>query len=424
MTEPVTEPGTGPGTGRAPLHLFEAFGVELEYMLVDRGSLAVLPVTDEVLKAVAGAYVSDVQSGELAWSNELVLHVLELKTNGPVKDLAPLPALFARDVARINGLLERLGGCLMPTAMHPWMDPLAETRLWPHEYSPVYEAFDRIFGCRGHGWSNLQSCHINLPFAGDEEFARLHAGIRLLLPLLPALAASSPVVEGRLTGLLDNRLEAYRTNSRMIPAVAGEIIPEPVYSRAAYEAEILEPAYRAVAPHDPEGVLQDEFLNARGAIARFSRGSIEIRLLDVQEHPAADVAVVALVVAALRLLAAERWAPLARQQAWPVEPLAALFRRTLAHAEETVVEEQKLVEMFGLSGEPTAGEVWRHLAEEAAAAGLLPKTLGEPLEVIFTRGTLARRIVAALGDNPSKERQERVYRELCRCLAESEPFLP
>src|SRR5690606_3311880 len=103
-----------------------------------------------------------------------------------------------------NAHLAPLGGRLMPSAMHPWMDPLTQTRLWPHENSPVYEAFNRIFGCQGHGWSNLQSMHINLPFEGDEEFGRLHAGIRLILPILPALAASSPFVEGRATGLMDN----------------------------------------------------------------------------------------------------------------------------------------------------------------------------------------------------------------------------
>ncbi|NJL28684.1 MAG: glutamate--cysteine ligase, partial [Thermoanaerobaculia bacterium] len=177
-------------SGSGPWHLFEVVGVELEYMIVDRETLAVRPVADEVLRAVAGEIVSDVETGELAWSNELVLHVIELKTNGPAPRLAGLEAFFERDVRRINELLAPLGGRLMPTAMHPWMDPHTETRLWPHEYSPVYEAYDRIFGCRGHGWSNLQSLHLNLPFTGDEEFARLHAAVRLLLPILPALAAS------------------------------------------------------------------------------------------------------------------------------------------------------------------------------------------------------------------------------------------
>ena len=80
-----------------------------------------------------------------------------------------------------------MGCTLLPGGVHPWMDPSKETRLWPHEYNEVYRSFDRIFGCAGHGWSNLQSTHLNLPFADDDEFGRLHAAIRAILPLLPAL---------------------------------------------------------------------------------------------------------------------------------------------------------------------------------------------------------------------------------------------
>ena len=57
----------------------------------------------------------------------------------------------------------------MPGGAHPWMDPARETRLWPHEDNEIYEAFDRIFGCTGHGWSNLQCVHLNLPFDDDEN---------------------------------------------------------------------------------------------------------------------------------------------------------------------------------------------------------------------------------------------------------------
>ena len=83
----------------------------------------------------------------------------------------------------MNALLSPMGARLMPTAMHPWMDP-NRVQLWPHGTRVVYETFDRIFSCKGHGWANLQSQQINLPFASDEEFARLHAAIRFLLPIL------------------------------------------------------------------------------------------------------------------------------------------------------------------------------------------------------------------------------------------------
>ncbi|MBL8851852.1 MAG: hypothetical protein JNG89_19425, partial [Planctomycetaceae bacterium] len=274
-----------------PLHLFDAFGIELEYMIVDAATLDVRPIADELFKAVAGEYVSDVERGPITWSNELVAHVVELKTTTPARSLTGLSEQFQSEVRAINELLAPMGAMLLGTAMHPWMDPLREMKLWPHDNSEIYDAFNRVFDCRGHGWANLQSMHINLPFQGDEEFARLHAAVRLLLPLLPALAASSPVMDGRVTGLMDNRLEVYRKNSQRIPQVAGRVIPERAFSQAEYDRLILQPLYAAIAPHDPAGILQEEFLNARGAIARFSRGSIEIRVIDVQECPAADLAI-------------------------------------------------------------------------------------------------------------------------------------
>ena len=79
-------------TAKKPLRLFQGYGVELEYMIVARDSLAVLPVTDLVLEAAAGKMVNEIERGVMCWSNELVLHVIELKTNGPavaLQGLAP-----------------------------------------------------------------------------------------------------------------------------------------------------------------------------------------------------------------------------------------------------------------------------------------------------------------------------------------------
>ena len=133
-------------TTPSPLHAFEGYGIEIEYMLVERRSLDVAPLSDRLIHEVAGGFVSEVERGALAWSNELVLHVLELKTNGPAPRLDALPALFQGEVSRINRRLAAHGARLMPGAAHPWMDPLTQTRLWPHEYDVVYEAYDRIFG--------------------------------------------------------------------------------------------------------------------------------------------------------------------------------------------------------------------------------------------------------------------------------------
>jgi hypothetical protein len=250
--------------------LFEAYGVELEYMIVDAHTLDVRPIADRLIEAEHGAIENEIERDAFAWSNELARHVVEIKTNGPARELAGLARGFAQETARIDALLAPHGARLLPTAMHPWMDPAREFELWPHGDGEIYAAFDRIFDCRGHGWSNLQSAHLNLPFADDDQFGCLHAAARALLPLLPALAASSPFVEGRHHGMLDARLDVYRHNARRVPSLTGAVVPEAVFTRSGYEA-LLASLYADLDPLDPDGTLRHEWVNARGAIARFDR---------------------------------------------------------------------------------------------------------------------------------------------------------
>lgn len=406
------------------LGLFAGFGVELEYMIVEQESLAVLPIADRLL-VEKGRVVNEITRGPLRWSNELVLHVLEVKTNGPAPSLAGLETTFAAQVQQVNALLAAHGGQLMPGAMHPLMDPTREMRLWPHGNRAIYAAYDRIFGCRGHGWANLQSAHLNLPFAGEEEFGRLHAAIRLALPLLPALAASSPLVGGRLSGLLDNRLEVYRHNQRAIPAITGRVIPEPVFTPADYEAQILQPMYRAIAPQDPDGMLQEEWLNSRGAIARFERDTIEIRLLDIQETPQADLAILSALVALLQALVAERWQPLPDQQRWSVAALEPILLAAIRDGEAALIENADYLAVFGYPGRrASAGELWQHLV-----ATLLPESASNRptlaiLATLLQQGTLSRRLLRVLGPRPARERIRELYQALCDCLQQGRLFLP
>jgi len=409
----------------AKLHLFEAYGIELEYMLVSEKTLDILPKADDVLAAQAGGEItSDVEFPDITWSNELVRHVLELKTTEPRADLSGLADAMQAHVDRLNVLAAPIGGRLLPTAMHPWMNPGREMELWPHDNHVIYDTFNRIFDCRGHGWANLQSMHINLPFTGDAEFGRLHAAVRLVLPILPALAASSPVVEGEPTGLLDSRLEQYRTNSRRIASITGRVVPEPVYTQADYDREIFQPMFRDIAPHDPTGVLQQEFLNARGAIARFGRGSIEIRVIDLQECPQADIAIARLVIDVLKRLVDETWTPLDRQQRVAVTPLETVLLRAIRDGEAAVIEDADYLAHFGFApGQPaTAAELWRHLADGARDAALRPG--GEsyaPLQTVLSEGTLSRRILKALSSGTSLKE---VYGRLADGLAAGRMFVP
>lgn len=402
-----------------PPTLFAYYGVELEYMIVDRTTLEVRPWADRVLIDAAGKPVSDVERGKLTWSNELIAHVIELKTTQPEESLDGLAEEFALEIAEINRRLAPHGVGLLPTAMHPMMRP-DEAVLWTHDYSEVYAAFDRIFDCRGHGWSNVQSVHLNLPFANDEEFARLHAAVRLVLPMLPALAASSPFVDGRATGWPDNRLAYYRSNSAKLPTLCGRVIPEPVYSEKEYRRAIFEPIAAELKPHDPHGDLAAEFSNSRGAIARFDRHSIEIRLLDIQECPAADMAILRTIVALLQELVAETHVSLVEQQAVEIDPLRALFDATVECGGGVEVADETVRRAFGCSAaEITARELWTLTMDRLRPTAQASAAEQQAMAVLRDHGTLADRMLVALkGGEPLTA----IYRRLADGMATNTVF--
>jgi gamma-glutamyl:cysteine ligase YbdK (ATP-grasp superfamily) len=326
-----------------------------------------------------------------------------------------------QDIGTINRLLRPLAGRLMPTAMHPWMDPIKETRLWPHENQTVYDTFHRIFNCQGHGWSNLQSMHINLPFHGDDEFGRLHAAIRILLPILPALSASSPVMDGQITGWLDNRLRVYKTNCALIPSITGKVIPEAIFNCDDYQKLILGKIYHDLHPFDLEGILQEEWCNARGAIARFERNTIEIRVLDIQENPLADLAIAEAIIEVLRALCNELWIPYDQQKTASIDTLEPIFLDVIQNGGDAVIKNQDYLHLLGIKGKSQyyASEIWRYLMNR-----MCHKKVSQSLAVILEEGCLAKRIVKALGSNPDRKSLYGLYHALCDCLDTGRMFIP
>ncbi len=396
--------------------LFEVFGVELEYMVVDRTTLAVRPLVDRLFFDMTGNWTADVDNGDIAWSNELVNHVVEFKTNGPAPALEGLAERFHANVLQLNDRLAPYGAQLLPSGAHPLMDPFTETVLWPHEYSDVYRLYNRIFDCRGHGWANLQSTHLNLPFRNDDEFGPLHAATRVLLPILPALSASTPLLDGALTGYADSRLETYRHNQERIPSIAGQVIPEAVFTRAAYYERIFQPIRNDIRPFDTDNLLDQHFLNSRGAIARFDRGALEIRVLDLQEAPLADLAILAVVVTVLKTLIAGRWTGLGALKAWHENDLAVIFLTVIRDGERARITNPAYLRLFGIDADAVdAAGLWRHLSAEVGEA--LPAFARAPLRHLLTHGTLSTRIVRHLDGDLSPVNIRRVYRLLADCLA-------
>lgn len=401
--------------------IYSVLGIEIEYMLVDKDSLNVQPKSDLILSALAGQLVNEVPLGDIAISNELVMHVVELKNNGPKPPDAPITEHFQNTILKLQPLLEQNNLLLLPTGAHPWMDPNTETVRWPHGNHAIYKQFDAVFNCQGHGWANLQSMHVNLPYSTQEEFGQLHNIIRLILPLLPALAASSPLLDGKTTGLLDSRLYFYSRNQQRIPSISGDIIPEFISTEDEYQQKILAPMYQDISPFDPEGILQHQWLNSRAAIPKFDHKAIEIRIIDSQECVEADIAIAKAIHAILK-----HWQTASHyylHKPCDTKRLKQVFDQTIEKGLAVRVDDGELMTQWQLPHRAmTLGEVWSQLIEKVSSELEHKQQLA--LELILSQGNLSERILRSIGKDTDKTLLKRVYHQLAHCLISNQQFVP
>lgn len=404
-------------------HLFEGFGIELEYMVVDRSTLKVLPIVDKLFAEFGDAASGDVSRGDMAWRNELPNHVVELRNTRPAKKAPKWRKRYLGEVQTINAALEKHNAMLLPTGAHPFMDPVKETVLWGHARTESYTLCDRIFDARRHGWSNIQSTHLNLYYANDSEFSKLHAAVRILLPIIPALTASTPILEGKLAGQLDARMEAYMQTHVKLPQIMGSLIPEAVFSQEDYYREVLGPIAQALAPHDPTRLLDPQAMNTRGAVPRFDRDLIEIRVIDSQECVTADLAIAEFLMIVLKALTSGRWVSTYLQRAWSEEDLLSIFRETVRTADEAAIDNRDYLLMFGLmkQDQMPVMKLWQHLFVEFY--GDLSEGARLHIAHILEHGSLATRILKRTGKRLSHEKIRSVYTELAACLQEDRAFV-
>lgn len=406
------------------MHLFQGFGIELEYMIVNKDTLDIMPIADKLFKSVTGKYESEFCNGPVTWSNELTLHVIELKCTEPITNFEKLNEDLHINVLQINDILNKYHAKLLPTAAHPWMNPQKDTWLWPHAGSSIYDTYHKIFDCRKHGWANLQSTHINLPFYDDEEFAPLHIATRLVLPIIPALCASSPILEQQFTGYLDGRLFHYENIQNIIPSISGKVIPERVFSKHSYHKKIYDPIASGIAEYDANKILNPVWLNSRGAIPRFDRGSLEIRLIDIQENHGADLAIAALLVHLIKLLVTEKLSSFDMQKNWEIKPLYKIFRQTIKEGQTAIIDNPEYLSIFGINEmKLSAGNLWKSLISKVIQyfpEELLPWS--PQLNTIVTKGNLSQRIMTVLNEVYTKENMRLVYNELSENLVNNEMF--
>lgn len=274
--------------------MIKAIGTEHEYSINDRNCRP-LAISDKIIEQIHGTVEHEVSFGGIFVSKELQKHAIELIPQRP-GSLSYLEDNLHRGLTELYRATNYEYG-FMGLGMHPLLK-LDETTYWDHDEQEYYQVYDRLFNIKQHGWLNIQALQVNIPYQGKDELVAMFNRIRSLLPYLVAVSASSPLVEGKLTSFMDNRLVYYRDNQAAIPDICHGILPERLYSSDDY-VRINRQIYSQLKKCKAE-ILCREWVNSRGVIVRFTRSCLEIKAIDEQECLHSDMAFSAFLLALLR----------------------------------------------------------------------------------------------------------------------------
>jgi carboxylate-amine ligase len=247
--------------------------LEEEFAILDPSSLDLAPRFDELRDSAAG------RSPRLAEqiTGELIASEIEI-ISGRGSDLRDALErqrelrrdLFAHASAR--------GAALGATGTHPWADYREQAIIDTEHYRRVEEGLKYV------AWrNNTFSLHVHVGVNDPDRAVRVCDRLRPVLPLLLALSASSPFLDGQLTGLHSARSQIF---TRSFPRCG---VPDAFGSWAAYRdyidlllrtSSIIEftQVWWSVRPH-------------------FAFGTVEVRICDAQPTAGESDALAALIVA-------------------------------------------------------------------------------------------------------------------------------
>jgi carboxylate-amine ligase len=282
----------------------EVLGPEHEFSIVDE-QLKVLPIVDRLIKDLHGRIVNFVELPEFTFGKELQLHVIELKPNEPFESPRVFEETMQKAVLTLLDYVEnKYDARLLGTGMHPLLR-LEDTGIWPHRHKQIYHAMSQIFNLKQHGWLNIQSYQLNVPYSNEKDAVSLNNVLAVLCAYLPAVATSSPIYEGRIGENVDNRLFFYMTNQREVPSIVGDVVPEYLSSLKQYREIIRKYTLDLTKVGAQKCLLNKDWINSRGVILRFDRKAFEVRVMDEQECIKSDVALSCFIRACARGLLRE-----------------------------------------------------------------------------------------------------------------------
>jgi len=204
--------------------------------------------------------------------------------------------------------------------------------------------------------------------------------------------------------------------------MTGKVIPEQVFSKQAYHKRIFDPINEAIREFDTDNILDHHFLNSRGAISRFDRNAIEIRVIDIQETPSADIAIAAFIVETLKLLVSEELISLEDQKQWHEDDLFTILDAVIKDAENTLIVDRKYLAIFDIQKESDVKFIWKSIYK------MVGKNLSENhqkhIEFLLQNGSLSSRILKSLRGDFTEANIKRTYTKLADSLQNDRMFRP
>ena len=173
-------------------------GIEEEFAILDQDSLDLAPKF-ELLKSSAA------EGSDLAASiaGELVLSEIEIRS-GKGRDVHHAQEMQRRNREELFALADSQGLALAATGTHPWANYLDQKIIDTDHYRRVEHDL------RWVAWRNTTfSLHVHVGVQGADRAVRVCDRLRVVLPDLLAMSASSPFLDGRDSGLHSIRTQTF-----------------------------------------------------------------------------------------------------------------------------------------------------------------------------------------------------------------------
>lgn len=248
-------------------------GLEEEFALLDPQTLDLVQRFEELRDSAAerSPFLSEHIAGELISSEIEIISGRGANLRHAIAHQRKLRGeLFAHAAAH--------DVALGATATHPWADYREQRIIDTEHYRRVEEGLKYV------AWrNNTFSLHVHVGVHDVDRAVRACDRLRPVLPLLLALSASSPFLDGRASGLHSSRSQIF---TRSFPRCG---IPDAFGSWVAYRAyiELLARTNSIV-----------EFTQVWWSVRpHFSFGTVEVRVCDMQSTAAESEALAGLIVA-------------------------------------------------------------------------------------------------------------------------------